>query len=113
MLTSYAALTFLQNAGIADAGMRYRQAMGAVVLAVNAAFVLSTVWKLLKLVSWEAVAALARQVASHYGVGKVRLGSGQQVQQQQKCGGCAFWRGMSGNAGGRQGDKDVQADPPT
>jgi hypothetical protein len=56
--TSFSALTFLSYRNVTPA-YGYTMFMGAVVLLVNVAFVLSAVWKLLRLIEWATVAHIA------------------------------------------------------
>lgn len=56
--TSFSALTFLSYRNVTPA-YGYTMFMGAVVLLVNVAFVLSAVWKLLRLIEWGSVAHIA------------------------------------------------------
>jgi hypothetical protein len=56
--TAFSALTFLPYHNI-SAAPGYTMAMGVFVLLINVAFVLSTLWQLLRLVNWAAVHQLA------------------------------------------------------
>jgi hypothetical protein len=57
MATSYSALTFLPYRNAVPA-YGYTMAMGVFVLVINVAFVLSTLWRLLRLLQWGAVMRL-------------------------------------------------------